>query len=234
MSITLPTIETLQADATASARRPQRARWPLFGILAGALSFVSASAALGTGVKEDDVAKGVGVIDQLHRGGYYVSFISGLLGVAALFLAATGWKRWAEHRAPRDLAARTIGAALTATATINVIFVCLAGSMALYLKGGTDEGSLSREGIFVNYSLLDFGQLLGWWGGIVAAGCVATLSLRRHRVLPRWMGVVSIVLMLPALVFAAATSLPGFVGLTMPIWLVVISIGLLFSTTAEA
>ena len=126
----------------------------------------------------------------------------------SLFVAATGWKRWAEQRAPRDLAARTIGTALAATATINIIFTCLAGSMALYLPGGTDEGWLSREGIFVNYTLLDFGQLLGWWGAVVAAVCVATLSLRRNRVLPRWMGVVSIA---PAA--AGARAWPSSIGL---------------------
>jgi hypothetical protein len=82
--------------------------------------------------------------------------------------------------------------------------------------------------------MLDFGQLLGWWGAVVAALCAATLGLRRHRVLPRWMGIVSLILPLPGLALAAAISLPGFVGLTMPIWLVIMSIGLVFSRTAEA
>jgi hypothetical protein len=41
------------------------------------------------------------------------------------------------------------------------------------------------------------------------------------------MGIVSIVLMLPAIVWAAATGLPGFPGLVMPLWLVVISLGMM-------
>jgi hypothetical protein len=180
------------------------------------------------------VATGADVIDLLDRGPYHVSFLLGLVGVAALFVAATGWRRWAEHRAPRDLAARTIGAALTATATINIIFACLAGSMALYMPGGTDEGWLSKDAMFVNYTLLDFGQLLGWWGAMVAAGCVATLALRRQHVLPRWMGIVSVLLMLPPIALAIGMGLPGFVGLTMPIWLVVTSIGLIASRKAGA
>jgi hypothetical protein len=106
--------------------------------------------------------------------------------------------------------------------------------MALYLPGGTDNGWLSRDAMFVNFTLLDFGQLLGWWGGMVAAGCVASLALRRQRVLPRWMGVFSIIAMLPPLAMAAVMALPGFVGLTMPIWLVVISIGMVFSRKANA
>jgi hypothetical protein len=88
--------------------------------------------------------------------------------------------------------------------------------------------------MFVNYTLLDFGQLLGWWGGMVAAGCVATLALRRVNVLPRWMGVVSVLFMLPPIAMAVGMGLPGFPGLVMPIWLVVISIGMLASRTAEA
>src|SRR5690606_7924977 len=92
--------------------------------------------------------------------------------------------------------------AISATATINILGTALAGSMALYLPGGMDEGWLSKEAMFVNHSLLDFGQLLGWWGVMVAAGCVAALALRPQRLLPRWMGAVSIVLMLPAIAFA--------------------------------
>ena len=99
--------------------------------------------------------------------------------------------------------------------------------MAIYLPGGADEGWLSTEAIFVNYTLLDFGQLLGWWGAMVAAGCVAAISLRKSRLLPRWMGIVSIVLMLPAIVCAVATGLPGFPASSMPIWLVVISLGMM-------
>jgi hypothetical protein len=216
-----------------ASRRSSRPTWPIFGVVAGVTGWASAALSL-TSVTEEQAQEGVGVLDHLSRGNYYASFLLGIVAFASLFVAATGWKRWAEQRAPRDLAARTIGPALGATATINVIFACLAGSMALYLPGGTDEGVLSRESLHVNYTLLDFGQLLGWWGAVVASLCAASLGLRRNRVLPRWMGVVSLILPLPGVALAAAVSLPGFVGLTMPIWLVVISIGLVFSRTAEA
>ena len=109
------------------------------------------------------------------------------------------------------------------------------GSMAIYLDGGSDAGWLSKQAIFVNFTLLDFGGLLGFWTTGVAAVCVAVLALRkRDRLLPRWMGVVSIVLLLPALGLAIGTGLPGFIGLTMTLWLVVISTGLHFSKTAQA
>jgi uncharacterized protein DUF4153 len=236
MSTTLPRPTMPELHHTiehAARRRSGRPTWPIFGIVAGATGWASAALAL-TSVTEEQAQEGVGVIDHLSRGNYYASFLLGIVAFASLFVAASGWKRWAEQRAPRDLAARTIGTALAATATINVIFACLAGSMALYLPGGTDEGTLSRESLHVNYTLLDFGQLLGWWGAVVAALCAASLGLRRNRVLPRWMGVVSLILPLPGIAMAAAASLPGFVGLTMPIWLIVISVGLVFSRTAEA
>ena len=94
--------------------------------------------------------------------------------------------------------------------------------MALYLEGGTDEGMLADESLFVVYSLLDFGQLLGWWGAMLSAGCVAAVALR-SRLLPRWLGVVSILFVLLALTPAVITGLPGIVGLVMPIWLIVTS-----------
>ena len=234
MTTTLSPLSTPLVDEQAVlATGARRGRWPVFGIVAGLTGLVSSMAVI-SDISEEDVASGAGVLDQLDRANYHVSFLLGLVGVASLFVAASGWRRWAEQRAPRDLAARTIGAALTATATINIIFACLAGSMALYLPGGTDEGWLSRDGMFVNYTLLDFGQLLGWWGGMVAAGCVATLALRRSNLLPRWMGIVSVVFMLPPIAMAIGMGLPGFPGLVMPIWLVVISIGMLASRKAAA
>ncbi len=238
MSTTLePTVDHLDLTPLSEEHRPVRggrAKWPLFGVVAGVTGYVSAVAALSNGVTEEDARAGADVIGQLERAPYHVAFLTGLVSVAALFVVAAGWRRWAERNAPDDLAARIVGTAIGATAAINVIFTCLAGSMALYLPGGTDHGWLSNDGMFVNYTLLDFGSLLGWWGTFVAAGCVATLALRRRRVLPRWMGVLSVVLMAPPLLFGAVTALPGFVGLTMPIWIVVTSIGLVFSRTARA
>ena len=84
-----------------------------------------------------------------------------------------------------------------------------------------------------NFTLLDFGSLLGWWGAAVSAVCVAVLALGRQRALPRWMGIVSIVLLLPPVAMAVGMGLPGFVGFTMPIWLLAISLGMVFSRTAD-
>jgi len=208
--------------------------WPVAGILGSAAGFGASLAALSSGVTEEQAQEGAGVIDHLERTNFHVAFILGLVSVVALFVAGAGWRRWAERRAPDSLAARTIGTGITATATINVVFTALAGSMALYLPGGTDHGWLSKEAMFVNFTLLDFGSLLGWWGVAVAAMAAAALAFGRQRLLPRWLGVAAVLLLALPLVTAAITGLPGLVGLTMPIWLTVASIGMVFSRRAGA
>jgi hypothetical protein len=213
--------------------RRGRARWPLFG-LAGAVSGFAAVVASMPTLTEDEYNSGVRVLDELERGGYHAGFLLGLVSVGCLLVASSGWKRWAERRVPDSLAGRTLAQGLAATATINVIFFSIMGAMALYLPGGPDEGWLSKESMLTNFTLLDFGALLGWWGTAVAAICVATFAFGKARILPRWMGVVSVLLLLPPVAMAIGTALPGFVGFTMPIWLAVISIGMVFSRTADA
>lgn len=212
-----------------SATRP---RWPLFGVVAGAAALAAAFTGMPSDLTDEQWTMGVDVIDELDRANYHVAFVLGLVAVAALLVTAAAWRRWADRNAPDDLAARTIPGALAATAALNVLGYSLMGSMALYLPGGMDENLLSREAIFVNFTMLDFGVLLGWWSTVVAAGCVAVLSFRRERILPRWMGVVSVLLMLVPIVFAVLTALPGMPGFTMPLWLVVISAGMVLSPTA--
>ncbi len=214
--------------------RRRRPVWPVAGIVGSLAGFGGAMAALSNGVTEEDAQRGVGVIDQLERGGFHVAFVLGLVSVIALFVAGSGWRRWAEQRAPGSIAARNIGVGITATATINVVFTALAGSMALYLPGGTDHGWLSNDAMFVNFTLLDFGSLLGWWGVTVAALSAVSLAFGRQRLLPRWTGVAAIVLLAPALAAAVITGLPGLVGLTMPIWLTAVSVGAIFGRRIDA
>lgn len=117
---------------------------------------------------------------------------------------------------------------------MHLIGTSAAGSLSLYLPGGPDEGFMSKEGLFVSYTLLDFGMILSFWGVLFAAIGVATLSFGSRRVLPMWMGIASVLLVLPPIAFGIGMALPGFPGLVMPIWLVLISGGFLFSRTARA
>jgi hypothetical protein len=229
-----PTGDTGAAPGAATPAPQDRSRptWPLFG-LAGAISgFLSVTVSISSGVTEEDSERGIRVIDDLTRGGYHAGFLLGLVSVGCLLVAAQGWRRWAQHVAPDSLGARMVSQGLAATATVNIIFTGIMGSMAIYLPGGSDEGWLADEAIFTNFTLLDFGSLLGWWGAAMAAMATVGLAFGRSRLLPRWMGVVSIVTLLPALLFAGITGLPGFVGFTMPIWLAVISVGMVFSRRA--
>lgn len=237
MGLTLHHIDLRDTDGdTGAPRRPQvattpRATWPIAGAVAGVASLVAAMAGMAS-LTEEQYLEGTAVIDDLERGGYYVSFVVGLIGVAALFVAAAGWRRWAAHRAADDLAASTIATGLTATATVNMIGYSMAGALALYLPGGLDEGTMSDQSLFVNFAYLDFGTLFGWWGAVLAAGAVAVLAFRR--VLPRWMGVVSALAIAVPVGFAVLTSLPGMPGMVMPLWLIAISIGMVLSRTADA
>jgi hypothetical protein len=234
MTTTLNTGDrTTTSSSDGASPRIGSARWPLVGAVGAVAGLASVMVSM-PGLSEEDYSSGLGVLEQLEPGGYHIGFILGLVSVGCLLVASSGWKRWAERRVPDSLAGRTLAQGLAATATINVIFTCLMGSMALYLPGGTDAGWLSDEAMHTNFTLLDFGTLLGWWGAAASAGCVAVLALGRARALPRWMGVASIVLLIPPLLMALGMALPGFVGLTMPIWLIAISIGMVFSRTAQA
>ena len=214
--------------------RTGRPRWPLWGVLAGVTGLISPFFILSSGVTEEQAQTGVDVIDTLERGNFHIGFVLGLVSVMSLFVTAAGWRRWLERRAPDSIAGRTAPAGLTAVATVNIIFTALAGTLVLYLPGGTDEGWLSKEALFVNFTLLDFGSLLGWWGAMVAGLAVAAMSFGSRKVLPTWMGVVSLVLVLPPVAMFLLIGLPGLVGFTGPIWLVAMSIGQLVSRTADA
>ena len=93
---------------------------------------------------------------------------------------------------------------------------------------------LSNEALFVNFTLLDFGTLLGWWGAMVAAIALAVASLGKNRIAPRWVAGFSLLMVALPLAMAVATGLPGLVGLTGPIWLIVVSLAQIFSRKIDA
>jgi hypothetical protein len=226
---------TLPGDAdTATTPSVRRAMWPLAGVVAGVAGLCGGMVAMGNSVSEERARLGIDAIDELDRGPYHLAFVFGIITTIALIVAGAGWNRWAEERGHRRLGARVIGVGFAATAAVHLVGTTAAGSMSLYLPGGPNEGFMSREGLLVSYTLLDFGLLMSFWGVLVGALGVATLSFGRRRVLPRWMGVVSTVLVLLPLATAVGMALPGLPGFFMPIWLTIISVGMIFSRTARA
>lgn len=231
MTTTAP--PTIAADEPTTARAVGRPRWPLFGVVGGVGAIAAAFLSI-PDLPEEDWDLGEPVLDKLHHMDYRLGFLVGMTAVCCLFVAAAGWKRWAERRAPDDLAARLVGQGLAGTASVSVVYHGLSGAMGLYLDGGVEEDSVARSSLFVYYSMLDFGHLVAWWCAVVPAIAVIVLALRPARLLPRWMGIVTIPLLLVPLAAAVATSLPGLVGFFLPLWLIVVSIGLVASRTAEA
>ena len=168
----LPYDEPVILPATGSGPKPDpaagRAKWPVYGLLAAVNGLISSFMILGSGITEEDAQQGVGVIQKLERGNFRIGSILGMVAIGLLFVTVAAWRRWLERIAPDDLAARTIPTALAGIPILNVFFVSMAATMVLYLPGGTDHGWLSDEALFVNFSMLDFGPLLGWWGAVSA------------------------------------------------------------------
>jgi hypothetical protein len=96
---------------------------------------------------------------------------------------------------------------------------------AVYLPGGMDDTSFDQAGLYVIYVLNDFGSFIGWLGVAVAAGAVAWMALW-ERTISRWIGVVSLIPVIGVVGMTVVFGLPGFPGVVMPIWLVVVSLGL--------
>jgi len=101
-------------------------------------------------------------------------------------------------------------------------------ALALYLPGGLNEWGWDDQGLAVYYVLNDFGAYIGWLGVVVAAGAMAWLSLR-ERVLPRWIGVVSLLPVLGVLGMSGAGAVAGFPGIVGPLWLTITFAGLALS-----
>jgi hypothetical protein len=210
-----------------------RATWPVWGIAAGVLGTVATVISEGlSGATEADRASGAAVIETLNREAYHLGVVAGFFAVAATLFTAAGWRRWASRHAPDNLAARVVAYAFTASAGAMILGYGMKGSLAVYLDGGMDEGSYPQAALHSVYMFLDFAPFAAWWGTCIAAGCIAFLALR-ERLLPKWIGVVSVVFTVVPVLLLATTGLPGFPGVIDPIWLAVISAGLVFTKRKE-
>lgn len=211
--------------AVSGAGRAGRARWAAWGVAAGALGFVAHLATDPQGsLSVAERQAGASALELIDRVDYHVGAVAGFLAVACLLVVAAGWRRMAE-RWGDGLAARVPFTAFVAAAGAMTIGYGFKGALAVYLPGGINKGEYPREALYTLFMVNDLAPFFAWLGVIVAAGAVAVLALRQ-RVLPRWVGAVSVLAVLPPLGFLFITGLTGFSGITGPIWLAVVSAGI--------
>ncbi|CAN5755227.1 hypothetical protein BH23CHL2_BH23CHL2_34520 [soil metagenome] len=199
-------------------------RWPLWGMGAGILGYAGHLLTM-PDVTEAQRATGAGVIAELERGPYHVGVVAGVFAVFCLLVFAAGWRRWASAHAPASLAADVVSLAIVASAGAMIVGYGVKGMLALYLPGGINENTFPAEGLLTLYMIDDLGPFISWHGVAMAAVAVTWVSLR-ERVLPIWIGVVSLVSVLPPLALLVLTGHSGFPGVISPLWMVVIGIGL--------
>lgn len=219
-----------RATPRPAPRRRSTRLWPLFGVAGG----VTALAATLVDTRLDP--SGIGSLVLLEGDGldlvdHRLFLLLSVVSVGCLLVASTGWKRWADQRAGDSLAARTIPTALATTAAGNLLAASLAAS-ALHGHGTVDAGSSVTDGSG-SARLLNLALVPGWWATVVAALCLATLAVDRERLVPRWMAVVSLASVVPPVLLVGFGRGAGLPALTMPIWLIVISVGMVRSGVAN-
>lgn len=218
--------EIVEPPNTIDGQSTRGGPWSLWGASAAVAGLVAGFFSLGQHVATERPDPHL-LMESLHRPSYHAAFLFGLVAFASLLIMVAGLHRWADYVGRGRLAARVIPIALTVTAVLVLLASCAAGSLALYLPGGADHGVMWTEGLFVNYMMLDFGMLIGWWGAAVAAVAAAGLAFGPERLLPQWFGIASVGLVITPVGVAVASGLPGLVGMILPIWLLAFSFVLL-------
>ncbi len=204
-----------------------RGRWPLIGLAAGVGSIV---ATLVLDLHPTTLAPGeaytADVLAEVSSAKGHAGVIVGYVVVALLLVLAAAWRRHVEPRALTSTAARVVPLGLTAAAGALSLGYGWRGAMGLY-NGGNEDGAFDATGLYVYFVLNDFGAYIGFLGVTVAAGAVAWMALR-ERLVARWIGVFSIVTILPVALTVALFGLPGFPGVAGGVWLAVTFAGLAF------
>jgi hypothetical protein len=223
---------TTEISPLLGARTRGRSRWAWFGVAGGVAGFAATvltdpQASLSDAQRHTNEQ----VLGLVHHTGYQVGAILGLLATGCVLVAAAGWRRWARRRGCDDLASAVVPGALVASAGAMIIAYGFKGDLAIYLPGGFNASEFNRASLYPFFLMNDLTPYLAWWGVTVAAAAVAVLGLRR--VLPVWIGVVSLLAVLPPVVFLVATGLTAYAGIVGPLWLAVSSIGLALHRTED-
>lgn len=203
-----------------------RRRWPLLGVAAGVGAIV-ATLVLDVHPTSWDVEDpySQAVVDEISSGKAHASVVVGYVVVALLVVLAAAWRRHVEPRALQSTAARVVPLGLTAAAGALSLGYGWRGALGLYT--GNEAGAFDEAGLYVYYVLNDFGAYIGFLGVTIAAGAVVWMSLK-ERLVSRWIGVFSIVPILPVVITVSVFGLPGFPGVSSGLWLIVTFAGLAF------
>ncbi|MET0953787.1 MAG: hypothetical protein ABWX57_10885 [Aeromicrobium sp.] len=216
-------IDTLRTEQPAPVAG--RGRWPVLGIVAG-IGAVVATLATDIHPADGPDTYTADIVDQVSSGKAHASIIAGYATVALLLVLAAAWRRHVEPRALASTAARVVPLGLTAAAGALSLGYGWKGALGLY-NGGSEDAAFDKAGLYVLFVLNDFGSFIGYLGVSVAAGAVAWMALR-ERLISRWIGVVSIIVLLPVIASVVAFGLPGFPGVVSGLWLIITFAGLTF------
>lgn len=220
----MTTFDTTRAEQPVPAKR--RGRWPLVGVAAGIGSIVATLALDVHPPGYDGDTFTSDVVNDVSSGKAHASVIVGYVTVALLLVLAAAWRRHVEPRTLASTAARIVPLGLTAAAGALSLGYGWRGALGLY-AGGNEDGMFDQTGLYVLFVLNDFGAYIGYLGVTIAAGAVVWMSLK-ERLISRWIGLFSILPILPVMVTVAAFGLPGFPGVSSGLWLIVTFAGLTF------
>jgi hypothetical protein len=190
-------------------------RWAWWGVAAGVLGVIGTIVTL---VNADDPTPDG--VESLDPGMYHLGGAAGYLVVAALLVTAAAWRARVARLMPASIAARVVADGLTASAGALALGYGWKLAMGLYLDGGANAGQFDKNGLFVYYMLNDFGPFIGWLGVVVAAGAMVVLGVGQ-RVVPRWIGFVSVLPVLAVLAASLGGGVAGFPGIVGPLWMIV-------------
>ena len=217
---------TEQHPLTQAPTAARTNRWAWWGVGAGALGII-ANMVTDPILSLTDAQKrqGPAVVGLLNRTDFHLGAVAGFLAVGCVLAFAAGWRQWSERHGPPASAARLVGLALTASAGAMIIGYGMKGPLAIYLPGGINAHTYPAQGLYSLLMFNDSAPYFAWWGVVVAAAGVAWLALR-ERLVVRWVGVLSVLAVLIAFGWLAATGLTDFGGIVGPVWLILASVGL--------
>lgn len=199
----------------------RRERWPLVGVAAG-ITGLLATVIFDIHVTGDSgggEAATMAVIDDVNQRSAHLSIIFGYTTVALLLVLAAIWRGAVERRLPESIAARVVSGGLTAAAGALSLGYGWKGAMSIYHPDGDEPNTYDQMGLYTYYILNDFGSWIGWTSVSVAAAAFVWMGLK-ERSIPPWLGIFSILPILPSWGWMIATGLPGLPAIST-IWMVI-------------